>query len=221
MSRRHEDGLWELLPEQRAQLEAILHRAYRGFARVLGPGALDDCRQEVILLLWEQQETLAAIPAQKRMAYAEAVVLHAALRFFRQAGRAQERTTGLEEADTQERATPGPEAGEPRPALEAIGFAGWVGMPELLEALKALPPRAYGILDLHYREGLSFAEIAQRLDSNEAAVRKRHSRAIGALKKHLRGGNSMTKSRGKSSKALWRCCLIGAHRPPRVQWRRR
>jgi RNA polymerase sigma factor (sigma-70 family) len=52
----------------------------------------------------------------------------------------------------------------------------------LAEALAALPDETREVLTLYYREGRSTAQVAMLLDLDEAAVRKRLSRARAALK---------------------------------------
>jgi RNA polymerase sigma-70 factor, ECF subfamily len=56
---------------------------------------------------------------------------------------------------------------------------------ETLTALASLPPDQARLLRLRALEGLSYAEIARRLDLSEAAVTARLSRARAALRKRL------------------------------------
>ena len=67
----------------------------------------------------------------------------------------------------------------------------------LAEALAALPDETREVLMLYYREGQSTAQVAALLDLDEAAVRKRLSRARGALKATLldRAANTAAETR--------------------------
>ena len=53
------------------------------------------------------------------------------------------------------------------------------------EAIEALPDSMRLTLVLRYYQGLSFAEIGAIVDRNEAAVRKRYSRALEELRNSL------------------------------------
>jgi RNA polymerase sigma-70 factor (ECF subfamily) len=55
----------------------------------------------------------------------------------------------------------------------------------LSEAIDDLPEAMRQTLVLRYFEGLSFADIARLVDRNEAAVRKRYSRALEELRRRL------------------------------------
>ncbi len=55
----------------------------------------------------------------------------------------------------------------------------------LTEAIERLPDSMRSTLLLRYFEGLSFEAIGKILDRNEAAVRKRYSRAMEYLREDL------------------------------------
>lgn len=56
---------------------------------------------------------------------------------------------------------------------------------QLLEVSKTLPEREQRIIDFHYVEGLSFAEIGRRLNLSREAIRLIHGRVLAILKKKL------------------------------------
>ena len=75
-------------------------------------------------------------------------------------------------------------SGEPRPDQ---GLASTEQSSEIAAAIDALPESMRLTLALRYYEGLSFAEIGKIVDRNEAAVRKRYSRALEELRQSLDG----------------------------------
>jgi RNA polymerase sigma-70 factor (ECF subfamily) len=86
--------------------------------------------------------------------------------------------TSLDDADT--RFHPIAPRRGPLPALENAELG------RLLEhAIAELPESMRSALVLRYFEGLSFERIAQMFDRNEAAVRKRYSRALDELRRNL------------------------------------
>ncbi len=58
---------------------------------------------------------------------------------------------------------------------------------EVARAIESLPDSMRATLVLRYYEGLSFEAIGEIIDRNEAAVRKRYSRALEELRKSLPG----------------------------------
>src|SRR5690349_9638822 len=73
----------------------IVRQAYRHFRARLGSDALEDCEQEIAVLLWGLRDACDALPPDRQKAYAETCVRRAAMRFFRQAYAAQVRTVPL------------------------------------------------------------------------------------------------------------------------------
>ena len=55
----------------------------------------------------------------------------------------------------------------------------------MADAVAALPEMLRQTFVLRYYEGLSFEEIGRMVERNEAAVRKRYSRALGELRDSL------------------------------------
>jgi len=74
---------------------------------------------------------------------------------------------------------PSPDRG-PLPALEGAELSR-----ELERAIATLSPAMRETLVLRYFEGLSFEEIGERIGRNEAAARKRYSRALEDLREAL------------------------------------
>ena len=56
---------------------------------------------------------------------------------------------------------------------------------ELAEAIKRLSPRQRQVVELRHRQGFSFNQIADQLDTSESAARKLWSRAVEQLRHHL------------------------------------
>ena len=97
--------------------------------------------------------------------------------------RSQQRTDPLDGASLDaEDARPDPPAREPGP-LPALIDAELART--LSPAIDELPESLRTTLVLRYQEGLSFEEIAQLVSRNEAAVRKRYSRALELLRERL------------------------------------
>jgi len=83
------------------------------------------------------------------------------------------------------------EGGVAAPAVEAPGPEERVAAGELgaavAEAVERLPESLRVPFWLRWHEELSFAEIADQLDSSEVAMRKRYSRALAELRRLLAG----------------------------------
>lgn len=90
------------------------------------------------------------------------------------------REIDIEEEDHGTRATSG-ERG-PEQELQAADLSD-----QIAEAVEKLPESMRSTLVLRYYEGLSFQAIGEIVDRNEAAVRKRYSRALEELRKLLAG----------------------------------
>lgn len=56
---------------------------------------------------------------------------------------------------------------------------------ELLRAIVRLPERRRRIIEMRHQQGLSYAEIAERLEMTESAARKLWSRTVQALRQEL------------------------------------
>jgi RNA polymerase sigma-70 factor (ECF subfamily) len=96
--------------------------------------------------------------------------------------RSRRHRDGLEESsldDTETRFHPASARG-PLPALENAELRGILD-----RAIDELPDGMRSTLVLRYFEGLSFESIARMYDRNEAAVRKRYSRALSELRRIL------------------------------------
>ena len=91
--------------------------------------------------------------------------------------------------DTQRESSIDDDGGGLQVASSERGPALWLENQELgktlAEAVERLPEGMRTTLVLRYFEGLSFEAIGEMLDRNEAAVRKRYSRALEELRKQL------------------------------------
>jgi RNA polymerase sigma-70 factor (ECF subfamily) len=82
--------------------------------------------------------------------------------------------------DEERRIEPKAREDGPLPALQTAELSR-----ELSRAIDSLSPAMRETLVLRYFEGLSFEEIGERIGRNEAAVRKRYSRALADLRESL------------------------------------
>jgi RNA polymerase sigma-70 factor (ECF subfamily) len=91
--------------------------------------------------------------------------------------------------DTQRESSIADEDGDLQVESNQRGPVDWLENTELKamleEAVESLPEGMRTTLVLRYFEGLSFEAIGTAIDRNEAAVRKRYSRALEELRKRL------------------------------------
>jgi RNA polymerase sigma factor (sigma-70 family) len=68
----------------------------------------------------------------------------------------------------------------------------------LCAALERLPHEQHEIVNLRYRENLSFREIGERVHLTERQVRTRHENALETLTRELVGAASVSRSTGSA-----------------------
>lgn len=158
--------------------ESYFDRVYGYVRRMLGDDAqAEDVTQEVFLAI---QRSVDSYDPERPLS---PWVFTIATNQVRDHWRARRRVDPLDGPSLDdEDARPDPPAREigPLPALEQAELA-----QTLSAAIEALPESLRTTLVLRYQEGLSFEEIAKLISRNEAAVRKRYSRALEELRARL------------------------------------
>lgn len=78
--------------------------------------------------------------------------------------------------------------GDPRPTQERI-FSGRQELGLVKEALQSLPERTREIFILQRVDGLTYREIAERLEISDSSVQKHLAAALQAVMQHIRAAN--------------------------------
>jgi len=158
--------------------QAYFDRVYGYVRRMLGDESeAEDVTQEIFLNI---QRAIDSYDPERPLS---PWVFTIATNQVRDHWRARRRMDPLDGASLDdEDARPDPPAREPGPlpVLEQAELAR-----TLSAAIDELPASLRTTLLLRYHEGLSFEEIARLISRNEAAVRKRYSRALEELRERL------------------------------------
>lgn len=157
--------------ERRARLTQMIgsdpHRLRRRSLSLGVPfGDADDVAQIALLRAWRSIDQLESPEPGQMCSWLDAIARNAATDLARQAVR---RPTGELDEETAATSTVATET----EIRQALGGA--------LQAIRALPAKLRDPLVLSVVNGLSTAEIAERLDASPAAVRQRIARARKAL----------------------------------------
>lgn len=172
-------GLPERRPEAlQAFYDAYFDRLYGYVRRLVREEHLaEDLTQEIFLHLYQNFASYDPTRALRPW------VFTIATNKVRDHWRSRKHQMALREStlDPEERG-PTADASAPRPEarLEASETS-----EAIARAVEALPDSMRGTLIMRYYEGLSFEEIGAIIDRNQAAVRKRYSRALEELRKLL------------------------------------
>jgi len=193
------DGLYEMMdryidgdPRAFSELHAMLSPRLRGFLlrMVRDDASVDDLVQLTLLkahLARERFVLQGGDPDGAVQAWYFAICRNVAMDFLRTRYRGESR-----------RAAPSPDGNDPVAALpddgpnpEQLGEA-VEREEEIVEAVRSaiaqLPPGQREVVELHKLRGMTMAEIAERLDVREGAVRVRAHRAYKALARMLSRG---------------------------------
>jgi RNA polymerase sigma-70 factor (ECF subfamily) len=148
-------------------LKAIYNFAYR----YVGKEEAEDVTQEVFLKMWRN---LKKFKKEKNFkSWLWTIARNACFDFLRKKRRSQvwylEDLSSLPDSRSL-----------PYEALEKEGLK-----EKLEEAIKSLPFKMRQILNLYYKEGLNFREIAETLNESLNTIKSRHRRALKEIKKLL------------------------------------
>ena len=151
---------------------------YRFCHRMLGDWAMaEDVTQEVFLKVWKVADRLDA--ARDPAPFLLTIALRKSQSYLRsRAHRARQRWGTIQDSAEGQPATAG---GPEKDVLSSESQR------LVQEALLALPTKFRAVIVLHDFHKLSHEQIAKTMDLSHAAVRKRHSRALAALAKILKG----------------------------------
>lgn len=177
-------GLPHSLPRRIERLVSVLCRRMLPHSN---EDLVEDCRQEVALLLWRIRERLEVLPDEQRQLYTHACVRRVVWRTVRAELQHRERVVPLEVVEPCRSAAGlhGEAAVWPRiPPMR--GLLDCVGDPRLAAALKGLSDRDYYILHMHFVEELGDAETASSLGMSDVALRKHRSRILARLRQSVR-----------------------------------
>jgi RNA polymerase sigma factor (sigma-70 family) len=172
------------------RLDSIIRRQGWSSEGSLSAQVVEECRQELLLLLWRIQSKLDALPQAEQEAYAVTCLSRAAGHFLQREHRHSARSVSLHELTPVEGQLAGIGEGTECDALFAGDLLQQMSRADLAEALCALSRRDYTVLDLYYREGFTDAQIATHLNLSAAAVRVQRSRVLTKLRKWLRGAEA-------------------------------
>ncbi|MEL6905173.1 MAG: RNA polymerase sigma factor, partial [Planctomycetota bacterium] len=152
----------ETLDAAEGDLERVARSAAGSARRAARPSDVEDVVQEALLA------SLNGAPAHidQRSAWVRTVARRCAARMFRTEIARRDREVRYAEATDRYASETAPP--EPDPALE--------------RALAGLSAEHRAVIDLHYGQGLSLAEIARDAGVPSSTVRVRHSRAIAQLR---------------------------------------
>ncbi len=198
--KRHPEirGLYELMdryvdgdPSAFTRLHALLQPRLRGFLMKLvrDETAVDDLVQLTLLKAHLARERFAlqgGDPDGAVQGWYFAISRNVAMDFLRDRYRGERRTAGGEDGDASvtELADSGPNAEELGQMAEHEAEI----VQRVRGAIEQLPPGQREVVELHKLRGMSMAEIAQRLQIREGAVRVRAHRAYRALARLLGSG---------------------------------
>jgi RNA polymerase sigma factor (sigma-70 family) len=164
------------------RLDGLIRRQGLSLGSPVTADMVEECRQEMLLLLWRLRGKLDALPAGQRDAYAVTCLSRASRHFLQRERQRHARSVPLEELET----GPGRVAEPGGDAAQAAPFAAdllqQISRADVAEALCSLSRRDYAVLDLSYRASLTDAEIAQRLQLSAAAVKARRNRVLAKLR---------------------------------------
>jgi RNA polymerase sigma factor (sigma-70 family) len=158
--------------------EAYFDRVYGYVRRMLGEDhAAEDVTQDVFMHIQRSAKTYD--PARELDPW----VFTIATNKVRDHWRSRRHRDGFEETSLDDAETHIHPAAAPRGPLPSLEEAELRGI--LDRAIDDLPEAMRSTLILRSVEGLSFESIARMIDRNEAAVRKRYSRAVAELRRIL------------------------------------
>lgn len=163
---RYQAGELEAFDELYALAAPVVGRWLRG--RAADPARVEDLVQDTFLALHRARHTYD--PARPVLPWLFAIARHTWLMDLRTAGRRPRATAIVDETYA-----------APAPRVAERAGAGR----DLARALAGLKPSGRGALVLHHVWGYSFAEIARRTGTSEAAAKLRSSRAMKSLRRLL------------------------------------
>jgi RNA polymerase sigma factor (sigma-70 family) len=179
------------------QLAPVIRALWRRVGGTLPSDVRGDCEAEALVALWQARDRLESLPEAERPAYAAVCVRNVLRKFLQRELRHRSGAGTLEELREGTQPFEGVDSGAAEwGALIHDTLFQQVSHDGLVEALRALPSRDYAILDLFYARGLEDAEIARRVNLSPAAVKRRRSRAIAALREALRSTLGSAHDRG-------------------------
>jgi RNA polymerase sigma-70 factor (ECF subfamily) len=176
------EGVRRRDPEALSELfEACFDRIYSLAYRLLGERlAAEDVSQEVFLRVYRAADRID--PARDPGPWLATITHNVCRDHWRsRPHRLSHRTRSLDAAedlgDSLADPSESPEAMRIRSEKEQV----------LLDALMRLPESLRAVVILHDYHGMDLEEVARAVGSKHAAIRKRHSRALAALRKELDG----------------------------------
>lgn len=180
-------ALWETAEALRPYMRRVAAAVLAG--RLAGKADASDVVQQGLLASVERLDQFRGTSKEEWQRWLVAIVRNEArnlLRYWHQ----DKRQVAREDAVVGSRAVQGsPDAPEVRlPGLQPTPshrVAVREEASQLLETLDRLPPGQREILRLRHFEGLSHAEIAERLDLTPAAVRQKWVRALRGLRRQM------------------------------------
>jgi RNA polymerase sigma factor (sigma-70 family) len=163
-------------------IDFAISRIVRSVCSGAGPDLVEDCLQEARLCLWLARERLAAMEEPFRSRYAGACIRNAAGRLLRSERNYRNYHTPL--TSTCDLTTlPDSQLSDKVIALINGDWLKDLEMPDVAEAVSALPGLEKKILNLYYGHGMTDREIAIETSISTAAVIKRRSRMLHRLRK--------------------------------------
>jgi RNA polymerase sigma-70 factor (ECF subfamily) len=158
-----------LEPETAESLARKHFRSVLGFCRsLLGPGAdAEDAAQGVFLTVARRSTEIPGV--RRPLPWLLQIARYACLNLRRERDRLRADPVAPDDAA---------EAGAPVDPGENLD--------RVRDAATRLPERYRAVLDLHYRQGLSQAEIAEALELSPGALRVLLHRAVARLRQHVR-----------------------------------
>jgi RNA polymerase sigma factor (sigma-70 family) len=177
------------LPEA---LPPEVERAVRAVWRRLQPrlpsDLLEDCRQEVRLLLWSLADRLRDLPEGERRPFLRFCVIRHVWACLQAELRERGETVSLDALLDIERQPAGLRDGAAEDLADRVAktLLDRLDLPDLIAAYVALPPHPRLVLDLYYGQGLSDPEVAALLGVPADRVRQQRHRAIARLAAALR-----------------------------------
>lgn len=165
------DGLAAYVPQLRARAHGLIGPKLNQFV------APSDLLQETLLIAVRNFSAVSGRPSRQVLAWLSQVMRHRLLRLLRKHRGELEGTV---------KGAPGIEPHvSSRAALSRLVLKELRG--ELLAAIDALPEPERAVVVALYKERVGTAEIAQRLERTEGAVRAIHQRAVKRLRRNLEG----------------------------------
>lgn len=149
----------------------VVSHTQRVIGSLIMAGATPDQAREAL-----QDAVESILRKRPEMREPAAYLMRAAHNKFRSAMRARVHTEELNEQTTVSQSVPGPEHRVLGAELRE----------KLLQGFKTLPKEQQEVIAMRVDEALPFAEIARITGVAEPTVRKRHSRAVAALREFLR-----------------------------------